>query len=62
MTDGSWCGFLKGVNMMLDYLVALLKSYERMISKVDDERTVDVIFLDFSKILCSLQVTSSRIT
>lgn len=46
--------------MMLDYLVALLKSYERMISKVDDERTVDVI--DFSKILCSLQVTSSRIT
>lgn len=48
--------------MMLDYLVALLKSYERMISKVDDERTVDVIFLDFSKILCSLQVTSSRIT
>ncbi|XP_031409438.1 alpha-(1,6)-fucosyltransferase [Meleagris gallopavo] len=35
MTNGSWCGFMKGVNMMLDYLVALLKGYERMIGKVD---------------------------
>lgn len=53
---------MKGINMMLDYLVALLKGYERMIGKVDDGRAVDVIFLDFSKILCSLQVASSRIT
>lgn len=45
---------MKGVNMMLDYLVALLKSYERVIGKVDGERTVDVIFLVFSKILRSL--------